>query len=828
MNEQEAKDLAARASAHRRNQLRAMQKEAREREYRKLVTESRRLASEGDIAAAKRAATMAEGFMRTSSSGAKQEAEMSEAEKLAISAAKAKSPRQPATGGGMTEVELPDGTILEFPGGMTEADMLAATGQYWSQQQGNSTTEDERRKRLKLRQMQAQARQGGVSQPQNRGFWHTIGDNVVGFDDGVQSYGEDLGTWLSRAGETMTMGLLGDEGSAAVYAPAKRALAAVGMGGDPNASYEGELDRFRQNEANMSGMGKLSADLTGAVLPALAGVGAVGQAATWGGRALTGAGLGAGAGFTQGFMEGEEGFSNRMASGALGGAVGALLGGAMPIAAEAGRSGVRAVSNAMRNRNIGQGVGRTLGVRPETARVLTELVGGDDQVAMTEALRRAGPDAMLADASPAMGGVLDATMRSPVPGARTAQQRVSGRAGAAYDNVMDAISPMQGPKQSVRGSMDAIRTGTAGARKSAYDAAYSMPINYAEGPGARLLDDVSPRLPQEAVSYANRLMRLNGEKSAQIMADIADDGSVSFTRPPDVRQWDYIKQALDQLAESGDGAGALGGQTRMGMAYQNLAREVRDNVAEAVPEYRTALDTASDAISRRSAVQFGSELLSPKITTDEALERIATATGPERAAMMDGMRGQLSEVIGNVKAVASDQNIDARQALDAYKRLSSPNAKLKMEALFGDAWPTISQELDRAGSALGLRARTAANSATAGRLFANDLIEEVTEPGALRKGQPLKAAKSVIGGVTGASPEAVRGLRDRTKSELAELLTRQDGTPGEAVQAVIQALAENPINMNSGANTALGIGLTGAGAVPVASSQIIEFLMQPY
>lgn len=822
MSDQEI-NRVSRTTEVRRRELAAKQKEAREREYLRLMSEARRLASEGNISEAKRAAAMAE-RMKGAPTKAQEQGEMSDGNKRAISGAKAK--RENSQGGAMTEVELPDGTILEFPGGMSEADMLAATRRYWSQQHSDTMTVEERRKRLKLRQMQALARQG--SQPQDRGFWHTIGDNVIGFDDGVQSYGEDLGTWISRAGETMTMGLLGDEGSAAAYAPAKRGLAAVGLGGDPNATYAGELARFRQNEANMSGMGKLSADISGAVIPALLGVGAVGQAATWGGRALTGAGLGAGAGFTQGFMEGEDTFSDRMGSGALGGVLGGVLGGAMPIAAEAGRSGVRALSNAMRNRNIGQGVGGKLGVRPETARVLTELVGGDDQAAMAEALRRAGPDAMLADASPAMGGVLDATMRSPVPGARAAQERVSGRAGAAYDSVMEAISPAQGPKQSVRGAMEAIRTGTKATRKAAYDAAYSRPIDYSQGPGAALLDDISPRLPKEAVSYANRLMRLNGEKSKQIMANIADDGTVTFTRPPDVRQWDYIKQALDQLAESGDGAGALGGQTRMGMAYQNLAQEVRDNVAEAVPEYRTALDTASDAISRRSAVKFGSELLSPRITTDEALERIATATGPERAAMMDGLRGQLSEVIGNVKAVASDQNIDARQALDAYKRLSSPNAKLKMEALFGDAWPAISQELDRAGAALGLRARTAANSATAGRLFANDLINEVTEPGALRKGEPLKAAKDVIGGVTGASPEAIRGLRDATKSELAELLTRQNGTPSKAVEAVIQALAENPMDLNAGSNTALGLGLTGAGAVPVASSQIIELLMQPY
>lgn len=663
------------------------------------------------------------------------------------------------------------------------------------------------------------AEQGGA-QPQERGTWDAIVDNVVGRDDGVQSYGESLGTWLNRAGETMTFGLVGDEASAAVYAPAKRGLAAAGIGGDADASYASELGRFRENEEGMSGAGRLSADFAGSVIPALLGVGALGQLGGWGARMVAGGLGGAVAGGTQGFMEGEDGLGNRLGSMLMGAGVGGTIGTLMPAAAEAGRSGVRAVSNAMRNRAIGKSVGGSLGVSPETARVVSALVGSDDQSAMREALGRAGPDAMLADASPGIGVMLDRTLRSPGPGVRTAQERIGSRAGSAYTKVMDAISPQQGPKQSVRGSMDAIRTGTAAARKTAYDAAYSKPIDYSAGAGARLLDDISPRLPQEAVSYANRLMRLNGEKSRQIMANIADDGTVTFTRPPDVRQWDYIKQALDQMAESGDGAGALGGQTRMGMAYQNLAREVRDGVAEAVPEYRTALDTASDAISRRNAVKFGADLLSPRVTTDEALEAIAGATGPERSAMKDGLRGQLSEVIGNVKAVASDQNIDARQALDAYKRLSSPNAKLKMEALFGDDWQVISQELDRAGAALGLRARTSANSATAGRLFADEMINEVTEPSALRQGRPLEAAKEVIGGITGASPDAIKGLRDRTKSELAELLTRQGGAPDAAISEVVKALTANPMDFNAGANTSLGIGLAGSGAIPLLTNYV--------
>ncbi|OZG69842.1 hypothetical protein BTA51_29140, partial [Hahella sp. CCB-MM4] len=137
-------------------------------------------------------------------------------------------------------------------------------------------------------------------------------DNLVGDpNDGVQSYGESLGTWINRAGESATLGLAGDEASAAMYSTLR------------GTDYDAELQRLRQNEENMSGLGRLSADLVGAAVPALLGVGAVGTAARGlGGRFAAGLGFGAASGAGYGFMEGEGGFGDRAQSAALGGALG--------------------------------------------------------------------------------------------------------------------------------------------------------------------------------------------------------------------------------------------------------------------------------------------------------------------------------------------------------------------------------------------------------------------------------------------------------------------------------------------------------------------------
>lgn len=509
---------------------------------------------------------------------------------------------------------------------------------------------------------------------------------------------------------------------------------------------------------------------------------------------LRGAASGAAGGGLYGYGTAEGDSFNRLAGTGIGALTGGALGGAIPVIAEVGKAGWRAIADSYRNSQIGSEVGGALGVSPQAARVVGDIVGRDDVAAMRGSLAAAGPDAMLADASPALGQTLDATMRSPVPGSRVAFDRIESRAAQSYDDMMGAV----GKAAPVQETMEGIRTGSAPARKAAYDLAYSQPIDYSAPEGAKLLDEIIPRLPGKAISYANELMRLNGEKSGQIMASIADDGSVKFTRLPDVRQWDYIKQALSQLAESGDGAGALGGQTRMGAAYEGLARSVRDAVGDLVPEYKAALGVASDAITERNAVRFGSEILSPKTTTYDALQAIKDATPAQIEAMKAGVRGQLDEVLGNVRMVPSDQNIDARQAIAAFKELTSPNAQKKMEALFGGEWAAIKPALDRAGAALGLRARTASNSATAGRIFADRAIEEAVTPGALRAGKPVQAARDFIGSMTGASPAAIARLRDDVKGEIADLLTRQGGDPQKALGVILNALAANPVNPNSG------------------------------
>jgi hypothetical protein len=646
--------------------------------------------------------------------------------------------------------------------------------------------------RARRRRMEAQPSQPA---PQERGIGATIYDNIVGNpDDGVQSYGEQLGTWLNRAGESMTLGVVGDEASAA----------ATGM--LPGRTYEGELERYRGNEENMSTLGKLSADLTGAIVPAVAGLGVVSGARTLGQAVARGMGFGATAGTVQGFAEGEGGIKNRVNSGIVGTLLGGTLGGAAPLLGAGAKSIVSGGADMLRRGRVGSAVGSELGVSNASGRVLSDIIGQDDPAALRAALARSGPSGMLADVSPQATGALDMAMRSPVPAARTASQAVEGRASQAFSDVTRALDQAMGAPAGIRATQRGIAQGSAPARRAAYDAAYAVPIDYSAPAGSRLLDELTPRIPQQAINYANTLMRTKGEKSAQIMASVAEDGTVSFTRPPDVRQWDYIKQGLDMMAESGEGAGALGGQTRVGSAYQGLSREIRDAVKDAVPEYGDALKVASDAIGERNAVDFGSKLLRTDTTPEMAAEAIQGATDAEIAAMRQGVRSQLQNVLGDVRKVASDQNLDARQASKAFGDLSSENAETKLSMLMGEEWPALKSQLDQAGAALGLRARTSVNSATFGRTAAESAIVDEIQPSALRQGQPIQALKDTFATAMGASPEAIRRMRDDVKGEIADVLTRQGiDVPQKAIDAIVNALAKNPINPKAGDSTSAAV-----------------------
>ncbi|MFE3836927.1 hypothetical protein [Pseudogemmobacter sonorensis] len=655
--------------------------------------------------------------------------------------------------------------------------------------------------------------------PPARGIGQVLYDNVIGDpDDGVQSYGESLGTWLNRAGESATLGIVGDEANAAAYSML------------PGRTYEGELGRFRANEDNMSTMGRLSADLAGGLIPAAAGVGVAAKAPSLAGVAGRGALMGVGAGATQGFMEGEGGVADRAGSGAIGAGAGAILGGAIPVAGHAAGKAVRSVKESFGNSRMAIEIAKKYGIKPETARALSETLGVDDPTAIRSYLDDAGPHAMMADASPAAAGALDVAMQSPGRAARVAHDRITGRATEAARDLTGALDDSLGRPGAARGAeivpynpefaakqagvpreadgwvklgprglSDSIRSGTAKARDSAYKRAYAAPIDYASEAGLRI-EDLLKRVPDSAIRRANELMSIEGLQSAQIMAQIGDDGAVTFMRMPDVRQLDYITRALNDVAAAADGQGKLGGTTALGRAIGGLSKDLRGAVKEAVPEYGKALDIASDAISEKNALDLGMKIFSPSTTREEIFDAVKDASQAEIAAMKRGARSFIDEKLANVRAVISDHSIEPRQAMEALRQLGSPASQSKMKALLGDGWQPLKDSITKAYRALELRSRTARNSATFARGVANEALDEAISPSLMRQGKPVAWAKDAIATALGASKTAVKRTSADAKAELADLLTRQ-GAGSDLLAAMESARSGHSVGPEAGIMT---------------------------
>lgn len=569
-------------------------------------------------------------------------------------------------------------------------------------------------------------------------------------------------------------------------------------------------------------IGAVASPVAQAAMKVFPATGSLGRQVVAGG--VTGAGLGA----TQGFMEGEGGIPSRFRNAAYMSAIGGGLGAGFPVVARGVGHLYRAGQGALRNSRISRDIGDSLGISPQAGRVVSDMVGIEDGVAMQDALRRAGPDAMLGDASPSMGMNLRGAMQTPNPGSGVARQRVDQRAGDAYYDIMDALSGgKQGPQMPPVAAQRHMSQQARGGINDAYQRAYKTPIDYTSEAGRRI-EDIVDRLPpstaKKAIDRATDRMIYDGAPSPQIMASIADDGAVTLTQKPNVIQLDYLKRAFDEIAE--DGKDAVTGRLSSDGAFASrIARDLREAVADAVPEYRNALSTAATDIRQRAAVRTGGELLRPQTTIEQAAEAIADATPAELRAMRQGVMGQIDHTLGNVRAVASDQNIEPRQAMQALRELSSPNSQRKMQGLFGDEWPGIKETIDRASAAMGLRAQTAARSDTAANLLFNQQITDAVEPGPIQSLQPLGSARQIGQHLLGSTPQAVSRARDEVKGEIAELLTRQGGAPQKIINDVVKALAAHPANPNAGRGLAAILNALGLSSVP-ASAREVRGLLQ--
>jgi hypothetical protein len=531
-----------------------------------------------------------------------------------------------------------------------------------------------------------------------------------------------------------------------------------------------------------------------------------------GARMLGGAGMGAGYGAVEGFGSGS-GLRDRLQEAGVGAGTGLLVGGAIPALADVAGAGARKVLDLF---SVSPRL-RELGVGRQAGDLVDRALRNDDAYTGVgrQNIEAAGAPGMLVDAGGSAQGLLDAVQQGGGGGSRLASEAIKERGKTAATTLTDALDAALGKPQGVEQMVGGIRTGSAAARGTAYDAAYAAPIDYSQ-PAARELEDfIRTRVPQSAINAANTLMREEGEPlSRQIRATIDAEGNAVYDRPPDVRQIDFITRGLRHLARTGEDASPFGTPTDVSAVRQANASRIRGMTRELVPEYGVALDTASDAFSRADAVNLGNQILNPSMTRAQAREALTNhqASAAEMQNVRDGVRAYIDEAMANVRNIATNPDQDVQETARILGQLNSRATRDKLDMVIPDPLqrPQLQSQLDESTRAIQLRAQMAANSKTFGRQVQREGVQAVSDTAAetARRIEPYNFLKRGGQLFTGGRPQDVLGRQDVLNQQIAELLTTARGqTAQDQLGLLARAYTAAPQNVARAQSFGQGAGL---------------------
>jgi len=521
----------------------------------------------------------------------------------------------------------------------------------------------------------------------------------------------------------------------------------------------------------------------------------------------------------------EERRRNAEQQGLLGALFGTGVGLAAPVAADLFDTAVKAIKRS----DVGQ-IASRFGLSRSAARVLKQHLDADDLEGARAVLERGGDEAMLGEATRGSRSLLDATAARGGQAENVVRNAIEGRVSGANQQFRQAADDVLGPAPTgLRSATEEISARTAPARSAAYDAAYRTPIDYS-GAAGRNIEDVFDRVPNRvlirAVRRANDRMQMSGNRNMQIMADIADDGSVTFREMPNVQQLDEIKKALNDIARDGTDA-TTGKMSSEALDASRLASELRDATIEATGgregTYARAVSIGGDKVAEDQALKMGSDILSNRVTREDVIRQMRGASNDAKNAARIGLRQEIDEIMSRTRAVASDPNVEARQVYDIIKPLSSESARTKIRAILGnDEANRLFREIDRLTSGFELRAAVSENSRTARRASVGRTIDEATARGPISSaaaGEPLEAGRAVVRLLTGETPDALAFRQEGVAEEIARFLTTQRGRSAEAALNYVNKVMDGQRLTDSQAKFVANY-LTNAGflaAVPQAS-----------
>jgi hypothetical protein len=486
---------------------------------------------------------------------------------------------------------------------------------------------------------------------------------------------------------------------------------------------------------------------------------------------------------------------------AIGTGTGAAIGAPLPLIG----AGIRRSVDSLRSADIPL-ISQALGVSRSAAMVIKNAFasGGDIDDAIN-AVNRAGKSGMLVDAEEAAMSLADAAGNAGARPASIISKSMSDRASALNTQLENTLAKNLGTETSPKKVIAELRGRNQADRTKAYNKAYNTPIDYSSAAGRNIedvLDTIDGKIVKSAIDTANNRMRRDGFKNQQIKATILDNGDVEYETLPNVMQLDYLKRAVQRLAEKSKGE--FGQATDDSRFYSSIARDLKNAIDDAAIDpqtgervYSQAVRMGGDVIGEENAFKLGRDVLKPNVKIDDIEEVLGDSPSDiQLQAMRMGMGQYIKELLGDVKAVPSDPDIAARQ-LDAFVRAtSSDNAKRKIMQVMGADANILLRQIDEVAQSATVRAKMRDNSRTNIRQNIQDTVEAQIQPGpigTLARGEGLSSARKIIQEVTGMTDEAVDERKVQIYTEIAQALTNKNTAQAKKALQILKDAADGNI-----------------------------------
>lgn len=522
-------------------------------------------------------------------------------------------------------------------------------------------------------------------------------------------------------------------------------------------------------------------------------------------KILAVSGVGGGVGLVEGAVSGagRGGEGNRLSGAVEGGAIGAaggLTGGILPPALIKGYENLK-----VSFRNVGaEDIAKSLNISIPSAQVISATFrdAGTDIKTALQNIFNAGEEGMLADSGFAAQALLDAAAATGGRASQITADEVTGRAtrqGLALSTTMDdtlgALPKVDGQTGDALDMAETIASSTRVDRGNAYDLAYGKPIDYSSDAGRKVegvMNALPDRFKGKAIERANEKARLEAYKTGQpipkqILADIADDGTISFSTLPTLRQLDQIKQAIGEVGFKE--VDSFGRPTSDALDAVSWYREISTALKNASPEYKKAVALGGDKISLDNALDLGLGLLKPSVTARDVLRAMKGADAVEKQYAKLGVRSAVDDLINNVKATIASPDIDINTLRTVFTQLSSKNSRAKIKVLLGDKEAAkLFKDLDQAQMSLALRAAVAMNSKTSIRITQKEMIDDMTDIGAFAhvlRLEPAKAGQKVVQNITGETDQLSVLAKKEIYTDIARALTQIKGKEARAALKII-------------------------------------------